>query len=587
MREIGKIKNSMNDKAITLIALVVTIVVLLILAAVSISMLTGENGIINQASKSKTNTDIGMEKDFINLAMSAIKTNKLSKGDDSAVTSDELQKEINKYTKDATVTGTGILTVEYNSGRKYEVDGNGSILEYGESYDGMYSVPGLEGKIAPTEIFEYELVSNSESASIELSELPVKKAKITGIKGIYCNSLEGGVYNPETGEYVNTHYEIKYDNKTISDTLVVPYQVEGKYVKDPDTGTYGNENEFYTITEAQINCVCGSDGWRGVSLPKIKTIIFPNTITKIVGKGGSNAYNPTLERVVLPNKLVEIGDECFSSTKIANITIPDTVTYIGKYAFAGCTNLTNIIIPDSVTNIEIGILSECNSLTNVTIPNGVTNIGKYAFGYCRNLTSIKLPTSVSSISEDAFYGCDNLKTIIIKRNPGDTTKISGEPWGATNANVMYIEIDAEYEEFAINYVADKSQEELEELLLKSMLYTGTFEELLSEEDMTKTDLEQQASKDGMSYIEFLKFSLIYQKVGTIPWTLVEYETWLQGGSGKTVEELENLFVQKNGDTGTFDDLLAQEGITREQFEEEIKNMGFRSEEDFLKYVIYI
>ena len=564
MREIGKIKNSMNDKAITLIALVVTIVVLLILAAVSISMLTGENGIINQASKSKTNTDIGMEKDFINLAMSAIKTNKLSKGDDSAVTSDELQKEINKYTKDATVTGTGILTVEYNSGRKYEVDGNGSILEYGESYDGMYSVPGLEGKIAPTEIFEYELVSNSESSSIELSELPVKKAKITGIKGIYCNSLEGGVYNPETGEYVNTHYEIKYDNKTISDTLVVPYQVEGKYVKDPDTGTYGNENEFYTITEAQINCVCGSDGWRGVSLPKIKTIIFPNTITKIVGEGGSNVYNPTLERVVLPNKLVEIGDDCFSSTKIASITIPDTVTAIGEKAFR-----------------------ECYNLSSITLPSGLTSIGDYTFSECTGLTSIKLPTSISSISGNAFYGCDNLKTIIIRRNPGDTAEISRKPWGATNANVMYIEIDAEYEKFAIDYLADKSQEELEELLLKSMLYTGTFEELLSEEDMTKTDLEQQASKDGMSYIEFLKFSLIYQKVGTIPWTLVEYETWLQGGSGKTVEELENLFVQKNGDTGTFDDLLAQEGITREQFEEEIKNMGFRSEEDFLKYVIYI
>lgn len=42
-----------NDKGITLIALVVTIVVLLILAGVSISMLTGDNGIITQAKKSK------------------------------------------------------------------------------------------------------------------------------------------------------------------------------------------------------------------------------------------------------------------------------------------------------------------------------------------------------------------------------------------------------------------------------------------------------------------------------------------------------------------------------------------------------
>lgn len=48
-----------NNGGITLIALVVTIVVLLILAGVSISMLAGENGIITQAQKSKEETEIG------------------------------------------------------------------------------------------------------------------------------------------------------------------------------------------------------------------------------------------------------------------------------------------------------------------------------------------------------------------------------------------------------------------------------------------------------------------------------------------------------------------------------------------------
>ena len=49
----GKLK---RKNGITLIALVVTIVVLLILAGVSISMLLGENGIITQANESKTET---------------------------------------------------------------------------------------------------------------------------------------------------------------------------------------------------------------------------------------------------------------------------------------------------------------------------------------------------------------------------------------------------------------------------------------------------------------------------------------------------------------------------------------------------
>ena len=56
-----------RNKGITLIALVVTIVVLLILAGVSISMLTGENGIIKQAEMAKINTRAGTVRDEVSL----------------------------------------------------------------------------------------------------------------------------------------------------------------------------------------------------------------------------------------------------------------------------------------------------------------------------------------------------------------------------------------------------------------------------------------------------------------------------------------------------------------------------------------
>ena len=45
-----------NNKGITLIALVITIIVLLILAGVSIAMLTGNNGILTQANTAKSDT---------------------------------------------------------------------------------------------------------------------------------------------------------------------------------------------------------------------------------------------------------------------------------------------------------------------------------------------------------------------------------------------------------------------------------------------------------------------------------------------------------------------------------------------------
>ena len=63
-----KKENNLNTKGITLIALVITIIVLLILAGVSIAMLTGQNGILTQANKSKIEQSHGAVKEAISLA---------------------------------------------------------------------------------------------------------------------------------------------------------------------------------------------------------------------------------------------------------------------------------------------------------------------------------------------------------------------------------------------------------------------------------------------------------------------------------------------------------------------------------------
>ena len=62
-------KTSKGEEAITLIALVVTIVILLILAGISISMLTGENGILNRASEAKQATEKEQTKEILNIAV--------------------------------------------------------------------------------------------------------------------------------------------------------------------------------------------------------------------------------------------------------------------------------------------------------------------------------------------------------------------------------------------------------------------------------------------------------------------------------------------------------------------------------------
>ena len=87
------VKNKRNEKGITLIALVVTIVVLLILAGVSISMLSGENGIIRQAQEAKNTTRAEAIKERIRLWKSEQKINEYTGNTTTETLVDQLYEE--------------------------------------------------------------------------------------------------------------------------------------------------------------------------------------------------------------------------------------------------------------------------------------------------------------------------------------------------------------------------------------------------------------------------------------------------------------------------------------------------------------
>ena len=120
-----------NQKGITLIALVVTIIVLLILAAVSISTLMGKNGIVNKATTAKNKTDVAKEEEMIALAANAAI---LEMEDAEAITEDVLESELNQLIgtrdEDYTLTKTGtIFTITYiNSNRSYSIEETGKVL---------------------------------------------------------------------------------------------------------------------------------------------------------------------------------------------------------------------------------------------------------------------------------------------------------------------------------------------------------------------------------------------------------------------------------------------------------------------------
>ena len=122
-----KFRTKNKTSGITLIALVVTIVVLLILAAVSIGMLAGENGIIRQAQEAKEKTEIGNERERVELAAVAA----AGKDKWGEITEENLEDELDtnigsgKYTL---TTEDGNFIVTYNdSKRSYLVDADGNV----------------------------------------------------------------------------------------------------------------------------------------------------------------------------------------------------------------------------------------------------------------------------------------------------------------------------------------------------------------------------------------------------------------------------------------------------------------------------
>ena len=103
-----------------------------------------------------------------------------------------------------------------------------------------------------------------------------------------------------------------------------------------------------------------------------------------------------------------------------SVTIPNSVTSIGDYAFAYCGGLTSVTIPNNVTSIGEGAFAYCGGLTSATIPNSVSYIGNWAFSSCSGLTSVTIPNSVTSIGESAFFGCSGLTSVTI---PNSVTSI--------------------------------------------------------------------------------------------------------------------------------------------------------------------
>ena len=150
----------------------------------------------------------------------------------------------------------------------------------------------------------------------------------------------------------------------------------------------------------------------GFSFSPLTSITIPDSVTSIGDFAFQNCSSIT--NATIGNSVTSIGRSAFDSCYImTSATIGNSVTSIGDYAFKSCTDLQSVIIPDSVTSIGSTAFNGCSSLTSATIGNSVTSIGNYAFASCGSLTSVIIPDSVTSIGNYAFGSCTGLTSATI------------------------------------------------------------------------------------------------------------------------------------------------------------------------------
>ena len=227
-----------------------------------------------------------------------------------------------------------------------------------------------------------------------------KQIKINGKIAVEIK-INGGLFWKAVGPEPTEPNKLVYSANAAGSTITVNGETVTLEQGDNITLDYPNE---ITSVKATNNTA-------------LTYIQIPNTVTSIEDGNydtGSFYKCTALASVSLPDTMTMIGNYAFSGcAALASVTLPDSLTSIGSFAFSGCNKLVDITIPDSVKSIGNGAFADCSALASVTLPNTLVSIGDSAFSSCSSLVSITIPEGVTSIGLQAFSNCTALASVTL------------------------------------------------------------------------------------------------------------------------------------------------------------------------------